>query len=330
MKNIKNTALLEFVETLNTYNKVRQPLNAPTLLYIFYFAKYDEKAYQNLILDTFKEIQKQIQSKDSKDFNTNGSALIQSLEILDKNGRIETDLDNVLKEHTFELIKKLSKQRVDFNIAEHPFYITLLINRLRHSDTKNDRIRCLVIQIAEQLIQKIENNQSTVNLTALHHQVYVLIEIYKRNIYCNIIFKVLIKFVIKIENGSITEDGKNILFLNNLAIYPLACQIIGKKPKVDFQKYFSNCISNFDEIKINTDYTDKISLINSLVKINTKYIHNQWNDILKAVLLREIKHLSTDKFERNLVEKYLLGLTINSYLNPTNSSWDEILLVPSY
>ncbi|QQD11931.1 hypothetical protein [Sphingobacterium sp. UDSM-2020] len=304
------------------------PVGFSKVLYSFYTDHISQRNLEQLLVKTFKQINHTSEYKTN--FWNSDSSLIASLEILDKNELIETDLKNVLQNHNNALIKNLSFQKSNYSFEDTPFYIQLLLNRLRYTEVTDLNNKILYTQLAENLIQQIEYSLININVRSLQRHTLVLINLYKIGIY-KVAIENTLNHVVKQLEKTIHENEKITLTLfNNLTIYPIICATICRKSKIDMLSITNNYIKNgVDSINIE-NWQDNFYLFNTLIKMNTKFAQNKWNRLIENILEKEIKYVHEN--HQNLHDQipHLLALTSISYHSPILNSWDEILLVPSY
>lgn len=309
-------------------NQSLVPVGFSYLLYSFYADHISDKKLQQLLIKSFEQIAND--SNHKTDFWDSNSPLIASLEILDKNEIIETDLRNVLQTYNNELMKNLSFQKSNYSYEDTPFYIQLLLNRLRCEVVTDDNVKILYAQLAENLIQQIEFSLTNITIKSLQRHTVVLINLYKIGVY-KVAIKNTLNHVVKQLEKTIHEDEKitSTLF-NNLTIYPIICKIIRTRSKIDILSITNNYIKRgLDSLK-RENWREDFYLFNTLIKMNTKFAHNSWNDSIEKILDQELKYINKNHRNTNAHIQHLLALTVISYHSPELNSWDEILMVPSY
>ena len=325
--------LTDYIDNLKwTFNR-RRSVDFCFVLSGFYLSKINQRKAEKIALEIFKQIKSLPLPFEESSFWTNSSSLIFALEILDKNEFIETDLQNVLIEYDQKLISYLSSKRV-FEIEDIPFYLQLLFNINRHKVGVRDNFyKVALIQSAETIISKIDQNVHLIEKCKLHHYVNSLIQLYHQTIYQEPILQCIKTYVNNIENYFSRSDNEcfNITYLSNISVYPLACRIINKRPIFNWIDVVKSCLKipickRIEELHIDYFYF-----------INTFLAQSRLNEdlLIREIIEKELINM-TILCENNRINlsnnqnRSLLALTITSFLDQEFSSWDEFLLVPRY
>lgn len=319
--------LLKYVETLQNTLAKQKSIDFCFVLYNFYVVKGNKKKCEHIAFDTFRHIKEQSNNRGDNGFWSDGSALLFVLENLDKNGFIETDLGSVLQDYDTWLIAQISRQRMDFKQRDLSFYIQLLFDRRRHLNINVAPVnKAFLAQIAEKIVQYIDTPTISLHQVAIHRDIIVLLNLNQKRVYREILEKALRRLAVRLETGY-AEGDNTVVFLNNLTIYPIICQFISLKPRLDIVAVISDWLGH---AKLSDDdtlhWTDRYYLLNSLIRVNTELANHIWNEELEDILTKEAQAA----LNQDSQQKYLLALTINSYLHPNLSSWDEVLLVPRF
>jgi|GEM_PF-1509197 len=324
-KGLMNNLLKEVRKSNNLQNSV----NWYSLLLHFYCSKLTGKKSRQILLEAFKKIKTAPDLLQNSDFWTNNSALVFSLEILEKNEFIETDLAYVLQDFNIWLTNSLARQKNSMSLEDYPFYAQLLLNRLNHVKSVDENNKVLFIQIAETLVQKLDVPIIDFKNDIVHWNVIALILINKQGVYGDIIQNIFQRFVNGIEK-QYNLDIINPIYLNNLIVYFHVCKVIRTTPKIDIRQSFTKWITGHHSFNENIPVLDKFYLLNSLIQYNFKIAANIFSQDIENILQIENQILSQNLSKENSLEEVLLILTIHSFLHPDHASWDEILLVPSF
>jgi hypothetical protein len=308
--------------------KNQNSFNSSCVLFNSYVSKISSKKYKEFLEDVFRQIM--IDNNTTPSFWYSKASLIFSLELLEKNKIVDIDIGVVFQDYNQLLYHQSLNQFDYYSFDDLPFYAVLVLIRLKYSDPDYSTYKPLLIQVAETLIQQIDIGKVNLLNLSIQRHIFVLIKLYDLGIYKMTIECVLRSFE-KLLLKTIKENVMvSITFINNSTIYPLICSCLNLKSRIDLKVLISCFLENSQISPKSVKWYDRFYFLNILIRLNNKLVYNAWNKEIESLLAIEEQRICIEKTNESVMEKNILALTLNSYKNTNEQSWDEVLLVPPY
>lgn len=315
---------------MNGVKKTEENFDFSDLLYHAYISKIPSIKYKNILEKVFKYI---LGNKDkATNFWSDKAALLLCLEILEQQEIIETDLGKSLQDYNQQLIYQFSKQNYQIMAEDLPFYAFLILHRFSHEGNYLDRDKVLLLQISEKLIQDLILKKTCIVKNNIHFHIAVLLKLFNLNIgYEKIIHKELLNIYEVTYQVCRIQSLRELVYMNNLMIYPSLCQFLNLESRIDLKLSISNFVTNNKDLLFDANWLEKFYFINALILYNANDFSKCYNSDIDFILKIEAEKINLQTNNSIDFDSRLLALTKYSFDEKTKENpLCDIFLVPKF